>query len=147
MRRRDLLTVVTMTCATAVSGCLGGDSDGDSGDDGETDSDDGDDGSDGDGTPATPPEVALSFDVDTEANTLTITHTSGELFTAGQVFVTGDGLEQEGYWHEFSETHGQDDTVAAGASIQVPVSDDFDVEVRWEPENGGDSSPIGTFSS
>lgn len=51
----------------------------------------------GDCTTASPPKLPLEFDLDTEESTLEIRHAGGDMFTAGQVFITGNTLNRERY--------------------------------------------------
>lgn len=88
------------------------------------------------------PTVAFSYDHDEDAETLTITHESGELFAADEVFiiVRDDGTVTG------TQVWGGTGTVRAGDSVTVQgVGGDATVRIVWTAGAGERTFVIGQW--
>lgn len=142
--RRAVLKVgagVGLAGIGALSGCLGDGGGSDSGESGD---------SEPTGTPTAtppptptplPPQVAFTWEYSLEGS-LTITHMSGELVRAGNLYVRGEaGSAQTGRWDSIggsaSGSHEGDSAVTAGDSVSLAdVPADYQLSVVWETPEG-----------
>jgi FlaG/FlaF family flagellin (archaellin) len=106
------------------------------------------------------PQVSFDYNYNKNENNLTVTVESGDTFAAGNVDVTnattGDLLGGEG-----NSPFGESETVSAGDSFTVGngtvhdgvvnfvgrVAAEERVDITFTPEEGGESSIIGTFEA
>ncbi|ELZ97981.1 hypothetical protein C440_01998 [Haloferax mucosum ATCC BAA-1512] len=92
----------------------------------------------GDQVGNTAPQASFSFDYD-GANTVTITHESGDAIDTDLVSVTGNGVGSVGSW--------TDDTINAGDSVDVttssnPLTGGETIRVVWTSESGSNSATL-----
>ncbi|QCD65798.1 MULTISPECIES: type IV pilin N-terminal domain-containing protein [Halomicrobium] len=93
-------------------------------------------------SPDAAPQVALDFDYDADAGTVTVTHNGGDSVPATRLELRGDGFaerdsadqSESGLWN--GETSGDDETVVAGDSVVVGVTPTYRLFVLYSPESG-----------
>jgi hypothetical protein len=98
----------------------------------------------------TPPQVQFQFESDGEG-TLTITHAGGDNVPAAELYIRGSGFVETsgvdmtgpGQWQGTAD----DGEVAAGDSVTVGVSGDWEVLVVWQTEDGGRSATLARQSA
>jgi len=75
----------------------------------------------------------FSFEYDEDEETVDITLDAETLLVAGELFITGDGID-DGYWYEFPgiEEYDDESILEAGAQITVPAAPDYQLEVIRE---------------
>jgi flagellin-like protein len=99
------------------------------------------------------PQVSLDYDYTAESSPgnadgeLTAVVSSGDSFTAGQVELQGTSIGGNAgqAWNQVADdtTVGSDSTVGAGERATLTgLSDDFELDIVWTAEGGGDSSTI-----
>jgi flagellin-like protein len=88
------------------------------------------------------PQTSFDFDYDNSTDNLTVTVGSGDTFDAANANVTVDGETQN-----VLNASNVDTTISAGDSFFVdPVSAESEVNIVFEPDEGGESSILGTFT-
>ncbi len=78
-------------------------------------------------------ENLFEFEYDEEDESVTITLEAETLLAAGELFITGDGID-DGYWYEFPgiEEYDQESLLEAGAQITVPAESDYQLDIVQE---------------
>ena len=100
------------------------------------------------------PSASFDYDYDgTTPDTVTVTHSSGDSFTASNVEFTGTNVEDDGEtWDSVDENEfDSDDTIRAGDSVVVAFvslteGDEWEINLVWTSDDGDDSSIIGGTS-
>lgn len=89
-----------------------------------------------------PPNAA--FDVESEAESVRVTHSAGDSIPAAELFVRGEGLAEMGSWRLLGgET--DDGTVTAGLGVSVPAADTtVTVRIVWESQASDSSATLVT---
>ena len=97
------------------------------------------------------PEIALDFEYDSDAGTVTITHQGGDSVPADRIEIRGNGFaertsaDQSGNGQWAGETSGGDSTVVAGDSVVVGVTPSYQLFVLYS-SGSGNSVTLGTDS-
>jgi hypothetical protein len=97
------------------------------------------------------PQIMFSYEYDSDANTLRITHDGGdtvkrsELYLRGRGFSAVSGVDQtgNGVWQgSASGTNGGEPAVVAGDSVTVGVDADYDMRVIFQSQDGDTSATL-----
>lgn len=99
--------------------------------------------------PSEIPQVSFSTDYDPEADVLRITHTSGDMFTAGQLRIEGRGSPDAGAtWAELSTEDDVTATTQIGAGSTASLQSthaDYDLALVWTSADGEAIRTLATF--
>lgn len=99
--------------------------------------------------PSEIPQVSFSADYDSEADVLRITHTSGDMVTAGQVRIEGSESPDAGAtWAELSTADDVTSTtqIGAGSTASLQSTDaDYDLALVWTSADGETIRTLATF--
>lgn len=99
--------------------------------------------------PSPVPQVSFNSEYDSEADELTITHMSGDMFTAGQVSIGGTGSpDTDSTWADLSSADDVTPTTQIGAGSTVTlqsVDADYDIELVWTSVDGETTETLATF--
>jgi ketosteroid isomerase-like protein len=93
----------------------------------------------------TMPSVSFTYDYHTDMGALTITHTSGDTVSAGQLRIVGENIDSEGFWYTFAPNHGPASEVSAGDSIEIGAQSNAEVQIIWESPSGDTSATLGDY--
>jgi hypothetical protein len=93
-------------------------------------------------SPDEQPQIALDFNYDSDAGTVTVTHQGGDAVPAERLELQGGGFTDRegadqtspGTWA--GEASGDDNTVVAGDSVVVGVTPSYRLFVLYSPESG-----------
>ena len=93
-------------------------------------------------SPDEQPQIALDFEYDADAGTVTVTHQGGDAVPAerlalqGQGFADREGADQTSAGTWAGEVSGDDGAVVAGDSVVVGVTPSYRLFVLFTPESG-----------
>jgi archaeal flagellin N-terminal-like domain len=96
------------------------------------------------------PQVSFDYDYDSGNNNLEITVSSGDTFEASRVTFEGSGIDSAGSsWDEANKNGSGSFTassvIGAGDAVELTsVQSDFELDVVFTSEDGGDSNIIST---
>ncbi len=78
-------------------------------------------------------ENLFGFEYDEEEQSVAITLEAETLLVAGELFITGDGID-DGYWYEFPsiEEYNEESLLEPGAQITVPAEPNYQLEIIQE---------------
>jgi hypothetical protein len=140
-----------------LAGCSGGGGDDGNDEDEDDPEDSGDEetGDQGDRDRQATPTASFAFDYEETGDaegTLEIIHDGGDLIRASSLYLRGDGytevanadMIENGQWA--GATSGQkegDPAVAAGDSVTLGVTSDYEIRVVWQPSTGATSATLG----
>lgn len=99
-----------------------------------------------------PPTVTFDYEVDSVSggnDELVIQHISGDDFRSDRVEFSGSGIKSDDLGTSWTDLKGysSDTTIRAGQSIRVEITDeDFELNVVWNADDGGDGSVLSTTS-
>jgi len=89
------------------------------------------------------PQVSFDYDYDNSSSELVVTVQSGDTFEATNAAVSVDGSSTA----LDASTYSVSTIVSAGQSFTVQsVNDDSRVDITFTPDEGGESSILGTFT-
>lgn len=100
-------------------------------------------------TNSTGPSASFDYTYDQGTNDLTVRVDSGDTFTAERVSFTGSNIGNFGNdtdtWATVQNQYAADSAIGAGDRVTESVGgSDFELEVVWTSEGGGDSQVIST---
>ncbi len=153
--RRELLLGSTVALGL-LAGCSGGGNDGeDEEDDPEDEDETEENGGDDDDDRQSTPTASFTFDYEETGDaegTLEVTHDGGDTILASALYLRGDGWENAanadvtdtGQWAgETSSRIDGEPAVAAGDTITLDVTSDYEIRVVWQPDSGATSATLG----
>jgi len=101
-----------------------------------------------------PPQIAVSFDYDVSSSgdgTLTITHDGGDTVRQDELFLRGEGFQNQpgvdmtgpGEWAgSTSGEMGGQPAVVAGDQVTVGAAPEYDIDVVWKSADGDSSAAL-----
>ncbi|WP_135302535.1 type IV pilin [Haloarcula amylovorans] len=101
----------------------------------------------GDQAQQTTPQASFSFDYEKDSGAsndgyLDITHDGGDSISTEEVYIRGSGVNTTDKWSNIGSSTATSGEVKAGNSLTLDASNDYDIRVVYESQEGDNSATL-----